>query len=136
MLERARTTLGISEATARDLHVGAYNAHVRQWLGLPSRETEEDETDTDEDAPEMNFDDMKFGEGAMEEVSLQGRGVLCFEVTRERQTHRCCFLYSSTNCKTSWDCRTPMPPTKLPLKERPCSRPQPWPPSTRSWTRI
>lgn len=71
MLERARTTLGISAETARDLHIGAYNAHVRQWLGLPSRETEEEEED--QEATEMNYDDLKFGEGAMEEVGLQSR---------------------------------------------------------------
>ena len=68
MLERARKTLGISSTTARDLHIAAYNAHVRQMLGLPSREIEEDENSVEE-TPEVNVDELKFAEDAMEEVS-------------------------------------------------------------------
>ena len=68
MLERARTTLGISTETARDLHVAAYNAHVRQWLGLPDRQVEDDEDVDTEEAPEIKLDDLKFAEGAMDEV--------------------------------------------------------------------
>lgn len=77
MLERARKTLGIGSTTARDLHIAAYNAHVRQWLGLPSREIEDDDEDVDDEAattttaaaPEVNMDELKFAEGATEEVS-------------------------------------------------------------------
>lgn len=72
MLERARTTLGVSAETARDLHVGAYNAHVRQWLGLPDRmaaaDEDDEDTEADDDTPPINMDAMKFGEGAMDEV--------------------------------------------------------------------
>jgi hypothetical protein len=75
MLERARTTLGVKADTARDLHVAAYNAHVRQWLGLPDRITldddgEDEDADNEQDVPSVNLDTLKFGEGAMEEVSV------------------------------------------------------------------
>jgi hypothetical protein len=76
MLERARTTLGVSAVTARDLHVGTFTAHVRQLLGLPSKESEDDEEAADATAvaaEEVDLDSLKFSDNAMEEVGLNER---------------------------------------------------------------
>jgi hypothetical protein len=74
MLERARTTLGVSATTARDLHVGTFNAHVRQLLGLPSKESEDDEEAAEATAvaaEEVDLDSLKFSDNAMEEVGFE-----------------------------------------------------------------
>ena len=70
MLERARTTLGISEETAFDMHVSAFNDEVRICLGLPEKTTEESE-DAEENKEESEPDifTAKFAEGTMERVS-------------------------------------------------------------------
>ena len=59
-LDKARQSLGISEATAFDMHVACLNEEVRSLLGL----------DTDEEAAEVDTDNAKFPEGARERVSL------------------------------------------------------------------
>ena len=140
MLERARTTIGVSAATARDLHIAAYNAHVRQLLGLPSREQEEDADDVpDEEAPAVNnLDELKFKQGAMEEVGWRILNTVA--CPRLFLTH---YFYFSplnapswTNCKTFWACPTRMLPTKLPWKVHHYSSRLLWRLSTRFWTRI
>ena len=76
MLERARNTLGISEATAADLHVSCFNKHVRELLGVATSDsdtlTDDDEDDDDESTTttksEPTLDKLKFPDGAMEKV--------------------------------------------------------------------
>jgi len=56
MLERARTTLGVSDAAAADMHVASFNEHVRELLGLG------------ESAEDVDLDKLKFPENALEEL--------------------------------------------------------------------
>ena len=51
MLTRARTTLGIDDVEAREMHIDAFAREVRVRLGLP--EEEEDDGDSD---PSLSFD--------------------------------------------------------------------------------
>jgi hypothetical protein len=67
MLDRARSTLGITEATAFDMHVACFNAEVRELLGLPDRNKEDDENDESvEEALDMGS--LKFGDGSIDKV--------------------------------------------------------------------
>jgi len=61
MLERARKTLGVSDATAADMHVACFNEHVRELLGLG-------EATEGEEAPAL--DGLKFPDGALAELGL------------------------------------------------------------------
>lgn len=45
MLSRARTTLGIDDLEAKDMHVDAFGKEVRVSLGLPEEEDEEEDMD-------------------------------------------------------------------------------------------
>lgn len=65
MLERARKTLGISDETAKDMHVAAFNEEVRELLGISMVERDDDR----DDGTKVDFSSLKFGEGAMERVS-------------------------------------------------------------------
>jgi hypothetical protein len=70
MLRRARNTLGISDATAFDMHVAAYNEEVRELLGLPERkDSSEEESEAEEEEEELDLSTVKFAEGAQERVS-------------------------------------------------------------------
>lgn len=64
MLERARSTLGVSDETAFDMHVACFNAEVRELLGLPDANAEETEVE------QVDLSTRKFPDGAMERVSL------------------------------------------------------------------
>ncbi|EEC42965.1 translocator of the inner chloroplast envelope membrane 110k [Phaeodactylum tricornutum CCAP 1055/1] len=76
MLERARKTLGVSDATAKDLHVACFNAQVRAELGLPDATAKDDDAaagQEDEDetvgGSVMDLAALKFtGEDAMEKL--------------------------------------------------------------------
>jgi hypothetical protein len=86
MLERARKTLGVAPDTARDMHIACYNEHVRSLLGLlppdsstsnsaAATATASSASDSDDDndsssstSVKMDYETMKFPEGAMEEV--------------------------------------------------------------------
>jgi hypothetical protein len=71
MLERARATLGVSDATAKDMHVACFNAEVRAQLGLPEITTAVDNDDDDVDDAEQQPMDMtlvKFSDEAEERV--------------------------------------------------------------------
>jgi len=64
MLERARKTLGVSDATAKDLHVACLNEEVRALLGKPSNtEDEVGEAKATKEASGGNFP-----EGSMQRV--------------------------------------------------------------------
>ena len=52
MLTRARTTLGIDDVEAREMHIDAFAREVRVRLGLP----EEDEDDDDSESSSSSFD--------------------------------------------------------------------------------
>lgn len=62
MLQKARTTLGISDDTAFDMHVAAFNQEVREQLGL----TDEDE---DDETP-LDYGQLAFGDESMERVRV------------------------------------------------------------------
>ena len=63
MLERARKTLGISDETAADMHIAAFNEEVRELLGL---ESDDDDEESDESTSQLS---AKFSEDAEERVS-------------------------------------------------------------------
>ena len=48
MLSRARTTLGIDDVEAKDMHIEAFGKEVRVQLGLPEEEDDEDDIDFNE----------------------------------------------------------------------------------------
>lgn len=83
MLERARTTLGVSDATAKDLHVACLNEEVRYLLGKDSELAE----DAEEGSVDLSA--LKFDESSMERLEkLMGILVLteadvAYEVTAE-----------------------------------------------------
>lgn len=52
MLERARKTLGIDEQTAFDMHVQAFNAEVRELLGLSDEDTDPSQVKFTDEAAE------------------------------------------------------------------------------------
>ncbi|GKY92267.1 hypothetical protein MPSEU_000197800 [Mayamaea pseudoterrestris] len=62
MLERARRTLGVSDATAKDMHVSCFNEEVRELLGLSNAVN----VDGDESPPLSA--DVKFPENAQERL--------------------------------------------------------------------
>lgn len=80
MLVRARATLGVSEAVAKDMHVACFNAEVRAQLGLPEINATADKDDEEEeDAVEEQPIDMttvKFSEDAEERVRAMKRFLL------------------------------------------------------------
>lgn len=59
MLQRARQTLGVSDATAKDMHITCFNQEVRSLLGL-----------TESDEQELDLTSIKFEDGATERVSI------------------------------------------------------------------
>lgn len=59
MLDRARTTLGVSDSTAFDMHVACYNSEVRSLLGLQENE---------ESSEEVDVGGLVFTDGAKERV--------------------------------------------------------------------
>lgn len=63
MLSRARSTLGIDEMEARDMHIDAFGKEVRVQLGLPE---EEDEDDDDYD---ISAENLRIGTGTGEEAA-------------------------------------------------------------------
>jgi hypothetical protein len=71
MLERARSTLGIADETAFDMHVAAFNDEVRELLGLAaatgSGTSAATESDTDSSSPTY-LGAVKFPDGAIERV--------------------------------------------------------------------
>lgn len=69
MLERARQTLGISQETAFDMHVAAFNSEVKVCLGLPEQGSNEE----DEDGKEAGIENtkIKFAEGSKEKVGFR-----------------------------------------------------------------
>lgn len=68
MLERARTTLGINEASAFDMHVACFNEEVRDQLGLPPKdEIDSEDAITPDDEPVNTFK-TKFADGALEKL--------------------------------------------------------------------
>jgi Chloroplast envelope transporter len=77
MLERARTSLGIDDDTAFDMHVATFNEEVRSLLGLENKisiDDDEDDNDDDNDVVDDHSspqyqNDVKFIEGAIERVS-------------------------------------------------------------------
>lgn len=67
-LQKARNTLGISDATAFELHVAAFNAEIRETLGLGAKnEDDEDEDDVD-DEDDIDRSNVKFSDAAIERV--------------------------------------------------------------------
>jgi hypothetical protein len=60
MLERARKTLGISDDTAKDLHIACFTQEVRELLGLLEEGNEESE--------QIDFLTVKFPENSKERV--------------------------------------------------------------------
>jgi hypothetical protein len=70
MLERARATLGVSAAIAKDMHVACFNAEVRAQLGLPelSASTDDDDDDEEEEQAPIDMTTVKFSEEAEEKV--------------------------------------------------------------------
>lgn len=66
MLERARRTLGISDDTAFDMHIAAFNEEVRSLLGLVSG-TNGDSDEENNAAP--NLSAVKFSEDDVDRVS-------------------------------------------------------------------
>jgi len=86
MLERARRTLGISDETAFDMHVAAFNEEVKELLGLATVPKEggdlgesaglgQGEDGDDDEAggaavpAQRDLSNLRFSEGAMERVS-------------------------------------------------------------------
>jgi hypothetical protein len=72
MLERARSTLGIAEETAFDMHVAAFNDEVRELLGLQEASSSTatgTEDDSDTSSPTY-LGSVKFPDGAIERVRL------------------------------------------------------------------
>jgi len=87
MLERARRTLGISDETAFDMHVAAFNEEVKELLGLATVPNEGGDSlgesaglgqgeDGDDDEAggaavpaQRDLSNLRFSEGAMERVS-------------------------------------------------------------------
>jgi hypothetical protein len=72
MLERARSTLGIADETAFDMHVAAFNDEVRELLGLATAATGSGtsaatENDNDTISPSY-LGAVKFPDGAIERV--------------------------------------------------------------------
>jgi hypothetical protein len=68
LLEKARRTLGIDDETAKELHVAAFDAEIRELLGLGvENEDEEDEDSNQEQA--MVYDNLQFPPHAKERVS-------------------------------------------------------------------
>jgi len=63
MLSRARKTLGISDDTATDMHMTAFNEEVRALLGKAIDSGDDD--DDAEEAPEADPLTLKFADGAM-----------------------------------------------------------------------
>lgn len=70
MLERARQTLGVSEAVARDMHVACFNEEVKALLGKAEGSDEEEDDDQEADTPAVDLASQKFPEGAMDRVSI------------------------------------------------------------------
>jgi Chloroplast envelope transporter len=74
MLQRARQTLGVSEATAKDMHIACFNQEVRALLGLPDASSSSSSTGSDGDsdaAAPVDLTAVKFSEGASERVRFQ-----------------------------------------------------------------
>jgi hypothetical protein len=71
MLERARSTLGIADETAFDMHVAAFNDEVQELLGLAtatgSGTSTATESDNDTSSPTY-LGTVKFPDGAIERV--------------------------------------------------------------------
>jgi hypothetical protein len=77
MLQRARQTLGISDAVAKDMHVACFNQEVRSLLGLAAdsnknKDDDDDENvDDDEEIEEqIDYSTAKFSDEDAERVSL------------------------------------------------------------------
>jgi len=68
MLSRARKTLGISDDTATDMHMTAFNEEVRTLLGKALDSDDNDDDDADE-TPEADPLTLKFADGAMEKLN-------------------------------------------------------------------
>jgi hypothetical protein len=62
MLQRARQTLGVSDTTAKDLHVACFNQEVRSLLGLP------DPTASESDVADADLTTLKFAPEASDRV--------------------------------------------------------------------
>jgi Chloroplast envelope transporter len=65
MLERARKTLGISDGTAKDLHVACLNEEIRALLGKTSDNNDSEDEDSSSPADPMA---TKFVDGTMQRV--------------------------------------------------------------------
>jgi hypothetical protein len=149
MLERARATLGVSDATARDMHVACFNAEVRAQLGLPEINAAADDDDEDDDAEEqlpVDMSSVKFSEDAEERVRAcvlaclighRSSTISCVgAITGFSLVHHFMFFpdhhllcsyssfYSWVNSKRSWACPNRTSNTKSPWKRHRCIRPQ------------
>jgi len=68
MLERARKTLGVSDETAKDMHVASFNQEVRDLLGLPDKDSADEDAAAEESRPDVGS--VTFPEGASERVRI------------------------------------------------------------------
>lgn len=68
MLERARKTLGVSDASAFDMHIACFNEEVRELLGKNT--VDGDSSEIEAANPPVEAESLRFKEGAMERVSL------------------------------------------------------------------
>ncbi|KAL7533976.1 hypothetical protein ACHAXR_009678 [Thalassiosira sp. AJA248-18] len=74
MLNRARTTLGIDDLEAKDMHIESFGKEVRVQLGLPEEEDDDDDYNENQDKRVGTADDAKQKLEAMkvEEESKEG----------------------------------------------------------------
>jgi hypothetical protein len=97
MLERARATLGVSDATAADMHVACFNAEVRAQLGMP--EAGEEAFDANAEAVDMGS--IMFSDEAEDRVRANVVAVLCMNVAvfpvffSDHRLVRFCHLFHS-----------------------------------------
>jgi hypothetical protein len=73
LLEKARRTLGIDDETAQEMHVTVFDAEIRELLGLPNAEADNEEEDDDDDDRSQDeaivYDNLQFPLHAKERVS-------------------------------------------------------------------
>ncbi|CAB9504173.1 translocon at the inner envelope membrane of chloroplasts 110 [Seminavis robusta] len=69
MLERARKTLGVSDATAKDLHVACLNEEVRALLGKTAASSDDEDDEKEDSAAAGDLSTVKFADGTMERLS-------------------------------------------------------------------